>query len=214
MAIFARCVGSSNEAGWPLLTKRSKTNRHDIIKRITILKKSALFSFIFMKINKNSVFYIITAVGIIILYLLLQPKILSKLFAIRNPSLLNAFITKTVETKKIDVQAFWKMREFYCPGSFTYDKAKNPFLKYSCQWLQSEDFLSTDSKLNIEKINKNNVLLQTDTVLIYKDTKKIRIEFLASSDDMKKAVGVFDYAEKDKELVKGKNWYDVAEINL
>lgn len=104
------------------------------------------------------------------------------------------------------------MREFYCPGSFTYDKTKSPFLRYDCQWLQSEDFLSTDSKLNIEKLNKKNILLQTETILIYQDTKKIKIEFLASPEDMKKAVGVFDYAEKDKKLVEGKYWMDVTTV--
>lgn len=183
------------------------------MKIIIMLKRSDRDSFIFMKIDKNSAFYIIASVTLIVLFVFLQPKALPFLFGIRNRSMLDSFITHTVKTKKVDVQEFWKMREFYCPGSFTYDKTRNPFLIYDCKWLHSEDYLSTETRINSTDIKKTNIVLQTETTLIYKDSNKIHIKFLASPENMKKAVGVFDYAEKDKKLVENKNWIDITTIS-
>lgn len=107
------------------------------------------------------------------------------------------------------------MREFYCPGSFTLDKAKNPFLVYSCKWLRSEDYLTTSSILtNDYPLDPKYVLLQTSNILLYKTNQKLSITFIVSGDEMKKAVGVFDYLEKDKELVKNKYWLDKTIIQL
>ncbi len=157
-----------------------------------------------MKNNTNIAFFIITAALFFILYLLFQPKILPKLFNIRNDALLNDFVSKTEKTKTIDVQAFWKMREFYCPGSFVFDKTKNPFLTYQCGWMKSEDYLISQ--------DKKNVLFPKEQVRISKDAKTIQISFVVPLSEMKKAVGYFDYNEKDKELVKDKYWIDTTTV--
>lgn len=185
------------------------------MKRISILKKSAFVSFIFMKIDKNSVFSIITVAIVIVLFVLFQPKILPKLFGIRNQALLNHFTADTLKTKQINVQEFWKLREFYCPESFVFDKTKNPFLVYSCKWLHSEDSLVTSALLpNDQNPELKTVLLQTADISIYKTSKNLVISFIASGDEMQKANGFFDYAGKDKEYVKGKNWLDITEVSL
>lgn len=164
---------------------------------------------------RNNVYYIISVVLIIGLYLILAPKISLILFDRKNDTFLNKFIQTTVKEKQIDVQAFWKMREFYCPGAFTYDKTKNPFLIYSCKWLTSKEFLVESSTLqNLPKLNKKMVILQTNQILLYKDKNKLFINFVVSEEEMEKAVGVFDYRGKDKNLVKNKFWLDTTVIDL
>jgi len=101
------------------------------------------------------------------------------------------------------------MREFYCPGSLVFRKNKNPFLTYKCKSLISNDYLFSQNTLpNITDIDPNHVFLKTDTLLIYKDGQKIIISFLVPTEEMQKAIGYFDYNEKDKDLVKGKYWVD------
>jgi len=157
--------------------------------------------------NRNTAFYIISVVVIVSLYLFLEPKILPSLFNVRNSSLLNNFIANTVEEKRINTQEFWKMREFYCPGVFTYDKKKNPFLKYDCKWLKSEEFLITyptfKNKINLKNIN---ILIENNQIQIYKDRQKLYINFIVTGSEMEKAVGVFHYREEDKE-VKESNYF-------
>lgn len=209
------CVGSSNEAGWPLFTNKSKTNANDIIKIISAFKISVFDSLNFIDMNRNTAFYIISIVVIVSLYLFLEPKILPSLFNVRNSNLLNNFIANTVKEKRINTQEFWKMREFYCPGVFTYDKQKNPFLKYNCKWLKSEEFLVTyptfNKKINLKNIN---ILIENNQIQIYKDRQKLYINFIVTGSEMEKAVGVFHYREEDKDIIKNKFWLDTTVINL
>jgi len=158
-----------------------------------------------MKNNTNVVSFIITAAFFIISYLVLQPKMLPKLFNVRNSALLNDFIAKTEAASKVDVQAFWKMREFYCPGSFVFDKTKNPFLIYTCSWMKSEDYLISQEQ--------KDAFFPKEQVRISKDSKTILITFAVPMSEMKKAIGYFDYNEKDKELVKDKYWLDTTFIS-
>ncbi len=123
----------------------------------------------------------------------------------RKTSLLDSFVQKTAQEKRIDVQKFWKMREFYCPGSSVFDKAKNPFLVYQCPWMKSEDYLISQ--------DKKTLLFPKEQVRILNDEKTIRISFSVSAEEMKKAVGYFDYNEKDKNLVKGKYWMNITAIS-
>lgn len=209
------CVGSSNEAGWPLLIKRSKTNKSDIIKIISAFKISVFESLNFIDMNRNTAFYIISVVVIISLYLFLEPKILPSLFNVRNSNLLNNFIANTVEKKHVNTQEFWKMREFYCPGVFTFNKKSSPFLEYDCKWLKSKEFLVTNpafsNKINLKNIN---ILIENNQIQIYKDRENLYINFIVAESEMEKAIGVFDYREKDKDFVKDKFWLDNTIINL
>ncbi|MBI3366245.1 hypothetical protein HY041_01280, partial [Candidatus Roizmanbacteria bacterium] len=164
-----------------------------------------------MNKGTNNLFYIIIAASILILYLILQPKITSKLFGMKKSPLLDAFVQKTLKEKRVDVQEFWRMREFYCPGSFVFDKTKNPFLSYQCNWLKSEDYLVSERKLGSLK---NNTIFEDETTQIYQENDRLIIRFVVSSDEMKKAIGYFDYNEKDKDLVKDKYWMDITTITL
>lgn len=165
--------------------------------------------------NRKIYFYIISIAALISLYIFLEPKILPSVFSIRNNNLLNNFIAKTVKEKNIDTQDFWKMREFYCPGVFSFDKTKNPFLKYDCKWLKSEEFLTSSQTFN-DKIDSKNVkiLIENNQIQIYQDQRSLHINFIVDQSQMEKAVGVFDYRDKDKKLLKDKYWLDKTVIDL
>lgn len=75
-----------------------------------------------MKNIKNASFYIISTLLIITCFLILQPKISSKLWAQKRKILWKKFINKVEKDKKIDPQSFWKFREFYCPGAFFFKR--------------------------------------------------------------------------------------------
>lgn len=106
------------------------------------------------------------------------------------------------------------MREFYCPGAFKFDKTKEPFLTYSCKWFNSKDYLTTSSTLQLIEVSQKNILAKGKNFTIYKNGSSIIITFIASNEDMQRAVGFFDYKEKDKKLTENKNWLDFTIIHV
>lgn len=141
----------------------------------------------------------------------------------------------------IDVKEFWKFREFYSPGSFTFNRnglkendrsvsisninllrSNNEyliFLKYESGKVESTDILTTvkslDSYLKNSQIKKMKVISQgRNYVLLKQDTKNDILIFLVDEAEMESANGFFDFREKDKELVKGKYWLDISLIRL
>ena len=149
-----------------------------------------------------------------------------------------------METTDFNPQIFWQFREFFCPGYFIFKKEgvgirndlffkevgaflKNNnkispwFAKYNCSYLESLDGLTTigslDDILNYEKMAKESLIFKkTEEFIFFQDkkTKNYYIIFLLNSEKMKKAVGFFDYEEKDKEMVKEKKWLDVTFLQL
>lgn len=166
-----------------------------------------------MKRNQIISFYFTIIIIIIGLFFLFQPKILPKV-GFKNKKLLDTFIQKTINSKKIDVQEFWKLREFYCPGSFIFDKNKSTFLTYSCNILKSSDSFASAPTLVIPKeIKQKDIIFYNKNILIAKDKQNILISFITDIKTMEKANGFFDYKEKDKELVKGKYWLNQTLIS-
>lgn len=164
-----------------------------------------------MKKNQIVRFYF-TIIIILGLFFLFQPKIKPKI-GFKNKNLLDTFIQKTIDNKKIDSQEFWKLREFYCPGSFVFDKNETTFLTYSCSFLKSFDSFTTTPVLTIPKeIKQKDIVFYNKDILVAKDKENILISFIVSAKEMEKANGFFDYKEKDKELVKDKNWLNVTYV--
>ncbi len=71
--------------------------------------------------------------------------------------------------------------------------------------MKSKDYLISQ--------DKKNVLFPKEQVRISKDAKTMQISFVVPVTEMKKAIGYFDYNEKDKELVKDKYWMDITLIS-
>jgi hypothetical protein len=161
-----------------------------------------------MKRNHVISFYFTIIIIILGLFCLLQPKIKAKI-GLKNNKLLDTFIRETIINKKINVQEFWKLREFYCPGSFIFDRNKPTFLTYSCNYLKSYDSLVSESTIIVSKeIKQKDIIVNNRNVLITKDKQDIIILFIVRTEEMEKANGFFDYKEKDKKLLKNKYWLD------
>lgn len=186
-------------------------------------------------------FFILIFLIIIGLFCLLNPKVSSILFPFKRHALLNEFVSITIKDNRIDPQKYWKFREFYSPGYFAFSREginrslvlqKNNqiaikynenavslvFLSFSSPRLTSLDMLTEqtnlDNIINRQQINKENILFTNNNSLIYKENQNtIKIIFLLSGDDMKKANGFFDYQEKDLKLTSGKNWFNITTID-
>jgi hypothetical protein len=191
------------------------------------------------KIIKNEGVFLIVLVFIIFgLFAVLSPKVSSILFPFKRQIILNDFINKTKIAGVINAQDYWKFREFYSPGFFTFSKngiakalSKNAekeiginydekavnsaFLFFSSRWFNSLDMLTKQTDLNkivdMQKIPKDNVIFIGKNCLIYKsDINTIKITFLLSGNDMQKVSGISDY--QNNESIKGENWFNVTSL--
>lgn len=166
---------------------------------------------------KNWLFFTLPIL-IIVLFLLLSPKISSEVFSFKRHTVLNEFINSTKANGRIDPQAYWKFREFYSPGSFIFSKntIDKPFLTFSSSLLESTDILTEYSSLNEAtktSVLKENIIFKGENSLIYKQDKNIiKIVFLLSNDEMRKANGFFDYNDKDKKITENKKWLNITTV--
>lgn len=187
------------------------------------LEKSDLLNIFFIKQKSNNLFfYIITALIIVFLYFALAPKVNSRFFAVRRSVLLNRFISQTKKENSINPQNYWQLREFYCPGHSFFNRNSaykgGPFLIYRC-----DNFNSTDELVDkmgfvkhtkeLSKINKN-IIFQNNNEIIYQKNNKIFIIFIKPADEMKKAIGYFDYQEEDIKITKDKYWFNQTEVKV
>jgi hypothetical protein len=191
-----------------------------------------------IKANNSLVFFGLAAAIILISFLLLSPRVSSALFPFRRAMVWDNFISTARSTNNIDPQKFWEFREFYSPGYFelkttgldnnTVQEALSlidvpikrqainlPFDKFTSSRVTSLDSLTTQKTLIdiLEKdIPQSDVLLRTNTGIIYKEGKSIKIVFVKPENEMKKAVGFFEYDGKDKEVTKGKYWLNITSV--
>jgi len=185
-------------------------------------------------------FFILILITIAGLFIFLSPKISSQIFPFKRQAILNEFIAITKQKGFIDPQEYWKFREFYSPGYFTFSKdgiektliseAREKigikyneenidltFSTFSSPLTESLDMLTTQTDLsmifNQNKLSKENIIFMNKNSLIYEETPKIiKIVFLLSNSDIKKANGFFYYTDQDKKLVGNKNWFDITII--
>ena len=189
-------------------------------------------------INNEAALLVIFILIIVGLFAFLSPKISSLLFPFKRQAILNDFISKTKMAGRIDAKDYWKFREFYSPGSFTFAKdgiAKSlsenatrqiginynsklidsTFLFFSSDRLDSLDMLTKQEDLNkiidLEQIPKKNIIFRNKNCLIYKvNTNTVRIAFLLNMNDMQKVNGISDYL--DSQSSKGEDWFNVTSL--
>lgn len=185
-------------------------------------------------------FYSSVLIIIVFLFCILNPKISNQIFSFKRNSTLNNFINITKSKGAIDSQEYWEFREFYSPGYFVFsnsvinktllDKAKAiiglkyneknvslVFLIFSSPNLNSIDMLTkqTDLTKMFNKPQNINVIFINKNCLIYKaDSTTIKIVFLLSNADMRRANGFFDYQDKDKKITEGENWFNITSLKI
>ncbi len=191
-------------------------------------------------IRRELAFSILLFATIVILFIVLSPKVSSILFSFKRDAILNDFINKTKTAGEIDAQSYWKFREFYSPGYFIFsrDGIKGEPLKnaqkkigidynienidliallFSSKKLGSLDMLTRQSSLSAlfdrKQIPKENIIFMGKKSVIYKEEPNyVKIIFLLNNKDMRRAIGFFDYKDKDRELTEGENWLNVTSL--
>lgn len=179
---------------------------------------------------------------IIALFIFLSPKLSSELFPFKRQAIFDDFIKNTRINNRIDPQTYWKFREFYSPGYFTFSRTgisnslakqtnekiaikyneKNislTFLDFSSSRLNSLDMLTSQTDLSsiidLKQISKTDIIFRNKNFAIYKTgPKNVKIVFLLSNAEMKKANGFFDYQDKDKKITEEKNWFNVTSLEI
>lgn len=159
-----------------------------------------------------------------------QPKVSAKIFNFRQKNIWNNFINKIREKKEINALDFWEFREFYSPGYFQFNKAnieissilqfynlekpKNDFLFFTSDKLKSTESIVNDKNyFTKENLNCTEIIFENDNSILCKTkTGEIRIRFIKTIEDMKKANGLFDYIKSENELLEGKFWLNETVI--
>ena len=171
-------------------------------------------------------------------FILLVPKVASRVFPQKREMLLNAFITQVKRDQKIDPQKYWEFREFYSPGYFNFsekgidmsnlkdghsdlsrsaDMIDLYFLGFYSKNLISLDGLTEEASLNKvfykDKLSTKEVLFESHNAIIYKDTTgQTYIVFLLPISEMKKANGFFDYNKNELKFLDKKNWFNITKL--
>ncbi|MEO6509129.1 MAG: hypothetical protein ABIO02_04185 [Patescibacteria group bacterium] len=169
------------------------------------------------------------------------PRFSSTLFSFKREQSWSQYEQQIKQTKKMDPQAYWKFREFYNNGNFTYkpegfdektvnailkrmevpvyaDQINKTFLIYNSDKFTSIDALVTSQFLN-QIIDPKNVQLVTynsgDNYFILKNSNKYVLVFILPVSEMQKANGYIEYREPSvqKEL-EGKYWLNISEIKI
>ncbi len=188
--------------------------------------------------NANRIYYGALVIVLILTFILFVPKIASRIFPQKRAMLWNDFKSQTL-TQGFDVKKFWQFREFYSPGYFRFSKdvpaktiaydlskfgitSPQPVtteLRFHSPLVISIDTLTTQATLSAilakSQIDTSHPIFQDSMSGIYQiDPQHVVITFLVPHSQMVRAYGYYDYNDVDKELVKGKYWFDITRITL
>lgn len=188
--------------------------------------------------DRQILFFLSILLIISLCFILLVPKVASRVFPQKREQILNNFISQTVKEGKIDPQKYWEFREFYSPGYFDFsekgidmsnlkdglsdlsrsaDMIDLYFLGFHSKNLISLDGLTEEASLNKvfdnRKLSVKEVLFENHNAIIYKDTNgQTYIVFLLPISEMKKANGFFDYNKKELKFLDKKHWYNITKL--
>lgn len=176
---------------------------------------------------------------LIILFLLLEPKIIARMSSHYRQIILNHFIQSLQTKHTLDAQKFWEFREFYSPGYFIFRQnglgseanrslANNGislntanstivFSRYSSQQLTSSDSLISNSSLDtiLSSSLSSKIISKGSNYILYQENLHIlTLVFLMPTIEMEKANGFFDSQEIDKSFLNGKYWLDITTITI
>lgn len=176
----------------------------------------------------------------LLLALLLVPSLSHQLFAARRAMTLETFLKQLEETQTLDPQKYWKFREHYSPGNFTFNRElvtltgtlemKNPIpnpeaqetvlLEFHSPLLSSQEIIVRGrpslSELLVErKLPNQTTRFQNEGTAVFQDgAGNIQLFFLRSSDDLRRANGLFDYRKHEVEFLKDKMWLNETVIKI
>jgi hypothetical protein len=166
---------------------------------------------------------------IVVCFLLLQPKISSLLFPIKQQYMLNTFVNSVKQDKTLNLQKYWEFREFYSPGSFVYeknglvtkqnaainefvalDKKATPQLLFSSAKVVSVGGRTKNNTLPMINTWQHNIILHTSSELLLENNGSLSLYFLKPISEVAKANGFLQnqpFADP-----KGTLWFEVTTI--
>jgi hypothetical protein len=172
---------------------------------------------------------------ILILFVVLQPTVISWWSSLYRKTILNTFITQLETSKQINPQTYWQFRERYSPGYMkmnglvvgmrqTYQIIELPeaqavqFMSYDSPYLESVDSILADQnilKSFAEGLPAESIRLQTDSILLtQKDPTHVQLSFVLPIEEMRKANGFFDYLPQEQQLLEDKLWLNTTTIRI
>ena len=179
-----------------------------------------------IKKNSHSLILLTILVLLLVAGILLIPKVSARLLPYNRSNEITTFVQQVRQTKQVNPQAFWELREFYSPGYFRVEKngieishdqlsfvkrsTPLPFSFFTAPLTKSYDFLVPQSSLSAYISHPyTKILVQTPTLLISQGTDNTLIAFILPTSELLKANGFFKFSE-DKKLLEGKYWLDVT----
>lgn len=150
------------------------------------------------------------------------------------------FIHQVTEQKSVDAQAYWKFREFYSLGNFSFDpkvvtfgetqiiqalpEERNILLKYDSPRLTSTDFIvkmnpNQNPAEGLTSFIKEYETLYPISEVTYEDDRtrlyltqsnKHVLLFVKTIDEMRSANGFFDYTGSEKKLLENTVWVNTT----
>lgn len=149
---------------------------------------------------------IVSLFFVVVFYLLLQPRVSNLTPFIRNVRL-TTFIKDTVRNNSISAQEFWQLREFYSPGVIQFNNRNIVFTSNKITSFEALVATSISLQSLLPEHDKWRVVFQKKNELIATYGDETYIYFIKPISEMAQANGFFDYKDKDKKLLQGKNWY-------
>ena len=214
----------------------SKTSKNDTMLSMTPLKISnenddfsssfGIMSKLYSKPAKIVLSYCILIL-LLCSFLFFQPKIKASLF---ENNTADTFVEHFIQLPSEDMsKEWWKFREFFSPGYFTYNQEYlepfsilqfkavsepvTPLFTFSSKNLFSEESLISFSHKDVlwqESLPGEMLLDTTDTKLSFeKDTGKYYLRMVRPLAEMKKVNGMINYEDPD-ELLTNQWWYSEA----
>jgi len=173
--------------------------------------------------------------------LCLQPHVKALVFGeLSRPVSLEKFIADVEAKQGIDEKSFWKFRERYAPGSFTFNSgvaflgtqviqklptAGEPLHTFTSAHLVSQDFVLVRDP-SLEPVDQAkaflasqaslptseaSILFSNETNLMYTTTdNQTVIFFFRPIEELYTVDGLFDFTEDERELLKDRFWVNLT----
>jgi hypothetical protein len=182
--------------------------------------------------HQDVVFGILVLFITLLIYIVGHPKASATMWQLQRQTSLNSFLQQVMDKQTLDVQDYWRFREFYSPGYFTFNpdtvgvsstlKIKqvaaptSDLLYFHSPMLTSTDELISTVHLPFPNdITQPQIIFQDPTTVIYrKNEKEIDIVFIRPVNEMMRANGFFDYTVPEREQLRGFYWLNTTTIKI
>jgi hypothetical protein len=192
--------------------------------------------------NKTLLLSLGTILSIFLLFLVVHPSLSSHFLSFQRQNKLNQLIKTIKEKQTVPEQEYWKFREFYSLGHFTFREhgfsvgdnqsiikkiavpIPQPSRMTSFLFYESPHFMSLDSIVDTSTLSKlidpanihaQEIVIDTpNTKIYYTDQQTVKIIFIKPISAMKNANGFLDYSKINPTILEGKYWVNISSLSV